>query len=123
MVADSFYMQVLDASTSNSSITLMNDKEFTEFVYLSKVFHYFFRIFYSILKKPREVGTRLLNLVCGHITTANNSNGNISYECEVELLIRAHYCFWLSVCTEGIDLTLKIINERIKVCNIWKTIK
>lgn len=69
------------------------------------------------VKRPREVGTRLLNLISGFgdVIDDNGKVGEISQRVEVELLIRAHICFLLACNINGVDLVLKIVHSRVQV--------
>lgn len=59
----------------------------------------------------REVGTGLLNLITRH----DSSSHTISHPCEVDLLIRAHYCFMISCSMGGVELVLKMVHARVMV--------
>jgi spatacsin len=94
----------------------MNDNEFTELV--------------SISKRPREVGVRLLNLLCKHeslpvgsinaLTPTENNDASpvkewqLSHYGEVEMLIKIHICFNLACHVIGIELVLGICKSKVQ---------
>eukprot|EP01114_Cavostelium_apophysatum_P016147 TRINITY_DN4541_c0_g1_i2.p1 TRINITY_DN4541_c0_g1~~TRINITY_DN4541_c0_g1_i2.p1 ORF type:complete len:2374 (-),score=676.40 TRINITY_DN4541_c0_g1_i2:45-7166(-) len=117
LLADFYFKTLLESANTKSRADIMNNADFTQYVSLSK--------------RPREIGTRLLNLITKHEHIGLSASGTppsgtnlsipkekpeveLSLTYEVELLIRAHFCFVLACNMAGVDLVLKFVNSRVQ---------
>ncbi|KAL6051580.1 Spg11p, partial [Balamuthia mandrillaris] len=72
-----------------------------------------FASFVNICKIPHEVGQRFLILMSEREADTCETPSDISHECEVELLVRAYFCFSLSCHLEGTHMVLALVKRRV----------
>ena len=93
LLADTFYRAIIELRFGQVDSTWLN-QQFADYV--------------AIVKEPRDVGVRLMELL-------NANSGTLSYANQAELLVRAHHCFVLSCSLDGAERVIQLVKEKVQL--------